>query len=248
MRKGSGFSVVGGAHGTLSHFSRLMMLGKRKLTKLVSRAVRAAVSNTASPAALDKPYDSNGLGACDSSIGRELGTKPCTPGPAWLHPTANPELEKTTRLTLDATAASQTAAVIAMLSRRSATGEVSSSPMPTSAQARPLLETAGGGDAEGPGQAAQCTTISAPAKTSCNFATVACASPARSQVWKASNWAAAGQDCVPGRSKPTTRRPARRNARAVPSPRRPAAPVTTTVIATSRGWSEPSTVMYGWAR
>ena len=144
---------------------------------------------------------------------------------------ANAELEKTKRVAPPRTAASHTAEVEPTLSRSSSAGDALSSPIFGGVEPLPLATTAGGGEADGPGHAAQCTTASAPAHAASRALPAGLsvtAAAERSDMKKSWNVpAASASGCT--MSTPTKRWPLRRSAAAMPPPRRPAAPVTTVV-------------------
>ena len=144
---------------------------------------------------------------------------------------ANAELENTKRVAPPRTAASHTAEVDPTLSRSSSAGDALSSPILDEVEPLPLATTAGGGEEDGPGHAAQCTTTSAPAHAASRAVPAGLSDTAaaeRSEVKKSWNvQAASAGGCWI--STPMTRWPRRRSAAAMPAPRRPAAPVTTLV-------------------
>ena len=158
---------------------------------------------------------------------------------------ANAELENTKRVAPPRTAASHTAEVDPTLSRSSSAGDALSSPILDEVEPLPLATTAGGGEEDGPGHAAQCTTTSAPAHAASRAVPAGLSDTAaaeRSEVKKSWNvQAASAGGCWI--STPMTRWPRRRSAAAMPAPRRPAAPVTTLVGISRRGSS-----LAGWIR
>lgn len=149
------------------------------------------------------------------------------PRGTWLKPIAKAEEEKTKREAPPAMAASHTADVDATLSRRSTAGGAVSSPI-GGFVASPLATTAGGGVADGPGQAAQCTTTSAPSIAAVRHS-LSCpaTAAARSIVTKSSHPVPSSPGGADAMSTPTTVCPRSLSAVATPRPIRPAAPVTT---------------------
>ena len=127
------------------------MLVKRSDTKPVAlREHLASIEAISSQHTFDKPYVSCGCASDGLEIGSACGT--IVVG-SWHHPYVNAVEEKTTRGHPASVAASNTACVETMLSKRSWTGGIGSSPMvPAAIVASPHpLATDAGSAAAGPG-------------------------------------------------------------------------------------------------